>query len=71
VGTCSATTWRLRGRRLWDELVPTPTRQFSARLIVSHAGFQGESEPLYGRDLPDCYGPCTKWPQRADGRPLG
>lgn len=36
-----------RGRRLWDELVPVPTRRISARLIVSHAGFEGESELLY------------------------
>ena len=36
-----------RGRRLWDELVPVPTRQISARLIVSHAGFEGQSELLF------------------------
>ena len=35
-----------RARKFWDELVPVPTRKFSARLIVSHAGFSGESELL-------------------------
>jgi phage terminase large subunit-like protein len=50
-------------RRLWDELVPVPTRKVSCRLIVSHAGFEGEGEllheiykrgltqPLVGKDL--------------------
>jgi hypothetical protein len=36
-----------RGRRLFDELVPVPTRPFSVRLVVSHAGFTGQSELLY------------------------
>ena len=43
-----------RARRLWDELVPVPTRKISCRLIVSHAGFLGESElfeGLYHRGL--------------------
>jgi hypothetical protein len=43
-----------RGRRLWDEMVPVPTRKISARLIVSHAGWSGESElleELYRRGL--------------------
>ena len=49
--------------RLWDEFVPSPARRVSARLVVSHAGFGGESElleelhkrglaqPLVGTDL--------------------
>jgi hypothetical protein len=43
-----------RSRRLWDELVPVPTRKVSCRLVVSHAGFGGESvllEELYKRGL--------------------
>jgi phage terminase large subunit-like protein len=41
-----------RARRLWDEMVPVPTRRFSARLTVSYAGFSDESallEELYAR----------------------
>ena len=49
--------------RLWDEFVPSPARKISCRLVVSHAGFGGESElleelhrrgtaqPLVGTDL--------------------
>jgi Phage Terminase len=53
-----------RSRRLWDELIPVPTRKISCRLIVSHAGFSGESillEELQKRGLaqskvgPDLY----------------
>ena len=52
-----------RARRLYDELVPVPTRKISCRLVVSHAGFEGEGEllqeiynrgmqqPLIGTDL--------------------
>jgi hypothetical protein len=43
-----------RSRRLWDELVPVPTREISCRLVVSHAGFMGEStllEDLHKRGL--------------------
>ena len=43
-----------RMRRLWDELVPVPSRKLSCRLIVSHAGFLGKSElfeGLYARGL--------------------
>jgi Terminase large subunit, ATPase domain len=36
-----------RARRLYDELVPVPTRKISCRLVVTHAGFEGESELLY------------------------
>lgn len=35
-----------RSRRLWDEMVPVPTRQFSVRLTTSYAGFLGESAQL-------------------------
>lgn len=41
-----------RSRRLWDEMVPPPTRKFAARLTVTYAGFSGESvllEELYAR----------------------
>ena len=43
-----------RMRRLWDELIPVPSRKLSCRLIVSHAGFLGEFElfeGLYARGL--------------------
>jgi phage terminase large subunit-like protein len=38
-----------RSRRLWDEMIQVPTRKVSARLTVTYAGFEGESELL--RDL--------------------
>jgi hypothetical protein len=53
-----------RSRRLWDEMVPVPTRKISVRLTVTYAGFEGESgllEDLYKRGLageeiaPDLY----------------
>ncbi len=34
------------GRRLWDEMVPVPTRKVSVRLTVTYAGFEGESDLL-------------------------
>ena len=43
-----------RSRRLFDELVPPPTRQIACRLTVTYAGFEGESallEELYRRGL--------------------
>lgn len=43
-----------RAHRLWDEMIPTPTKQVSVRLTVSYAGFSGESkllEGLYQRGL--------------------
>jgi phage terminase large subunit-like protein len=43
-----------RSHRLWDELVPPPTRKISCRLTVTYAGFAGEStvlETLYQRGL--------------------
>jgi phage terminase large subunit-like protein len=46
-----------RSRRLWDELVPPPTRKVALRLTTTYAGFEGESvllEELHkrGRALP-------------------
>jgi hypothetical protein len=43
-----------RGHRLWDEMVPPPTRKITARLTVTYAGFEGEStllESVYKRGL--------------------
>jgi phage terminase large subunit-like protein len=37
-----------RSQRLWDEMVPVPTRKVSVRLTVTYAGFEGESELLEG-----------------------
>jgi hypothetical protein len=46
-----------RSRRLFDELIPPPTRKIACRLTVTYAGFSGESlllEELYkrGKALP-------------------
>jgi phage terminase large subunit-like protein len=46
-----------RSRRLWDEMVPPPTRKIGCRLTVTYAGFSGESlllEELHkrGKALP-------------------
>jgi phage terminase large subunit-like protein len=41
-----------RSRRLWDELVPPPTRKIACRLTVTYAGYEGESvllQELYRR----------------------
>jgi phage terminase large subunit-like protein len=43
-----------RSRRLWDEMVPPPTRHVTTRLTTTYAGFEGESElleALYKRGL--------------------
>lgn len=43
-----------RSRRLWDEMIPVPTKTVSVRLTVTYAGFEGESElleDLYNRGL--------------------
>lgn len=43
-----------RSHRLWDEMVPSPVRKISARLVTTYAGFEGESlllEELYKRGL--------------------
>jgi phage terminase large subunit-like protein len=45
---------RESSRRLFDELVPPPTRKIACRLTVTYAGFEGESvllEELYKRGL--------------------
>lgn len=33
--------------RLWDEMVPPPTRTVTARMTVTYAGFKGESDLLW------------------------
>jgi phage terminase large subunit-like protein len=43
-----------RSRRLWDELVPPPTRKIACRLTTTYAGYEGESallEDLWKRGL--------------------
>jgi phage terminase large subunit-like protein len=43
-----------RSRRLFDEMVPSPARKVSGRLVVSYAGFSGESvllEEIYNRGM--------------------
>jgi phage terminase large subunit-like protein len=43
-----------RSRRLWDEMIPPPTRRVACRLTTTYAGFEGESvllEELYRRGL--------------------
>ncbi len=43
-----------RSIRLWDEMVPPPTRRVAARFTTTYAGFEGEStllEALYHRGL--------------------
>jgi phage terminase large subunit-like protein len=43
-----------RDRRLYDELIPVPTRKISCRLIETHAGFEGEGhllQDLYARGM--------------------
>ena len=55
--TCFDELWGYtseRSRRLWDEMVPPPTRRVACRLTVSYAGFSGESvllEELYKRGM--------------------
>jgi hypothetical protein len=57
VCTCFDELWGYtseRSRRLWDEMVPPPTRKIAARLTVSYAGFAGESvllEEIYKRGM--------------------
>jgi hypothetical protein len=43
-----------RSRRLWDELIPPPTRKIACRLTCTYAGYEGESallEELHKRGL--------------------
>ena len=35
-----------RSHRLWDEMVPPPTRKVACRLTTTYSGFEGESELL-------------------------
>jgi phage terminase large subunit-like protein len=55
--TCFDELWGYtseRSRRLWDEMITTPARRISARLVVSYAGFSGESillEELHRRGM--------------------
>jgi hypothetical protein len=35
-----------RAHRLWDEMIPPPTRKIACRLTVTYAGFEGEAELL-------------------------
>ena len=45
---------RAQSRRLWDEMIPPPTRQIAFRLTVTYAGYEGKStllEELYRRGL--------------------
>ena len=44
--SCGAGYTSESSRRLWDEMVPPPTRRITARLTVSYAGFEGESAQL-------------------------
>lgn len=37
-----------RSHRLWDEMVPPPTRKIACRFTTTYAGFEGESELLEG-----------------------
>ena len=36
-----------KSRRLWDEMIPPPTRKIACRLTVTYAGFEGESILLH------------------------
>jgi hypothetical protein len=38
-----------RAHRLWDEMIPPPTRRIACRLTVTYAGYEGESELLEAR----------------------
>ena len=43
-----------RSHRLWDEMIPPPTRKIACRLTTTYAGFSGESvllEALYKRGM--------------------
>jgi phage terminase large subunit-like protein len=65
-----------RSRRLWDEMVPPPTRKVALRLTTTYAGFEGEStlleelrkrghkQPLVGPDLHAGAGLLMFWSHR-------
>jgi phage terminase large subunit-like protein len=49
--TCFDELWGYvteRAIRLWDEMIPVPTRKISIRLTSTYAGFEGESTLLEG-----------------------
>jgi hypothetical protein len=48
-----------RSHRLWDELVPPPTRRIACRLTVTYAGFEGESKLLEGMYRRGLQQPCV------------
>jgi phage terminase large subunit-like protein len=50
-----------RAHRLWDEMIPVPTRKVSIRLTTTYAGFEGESDSV------DCR--AQRWRQRFIGSP--
>lgn len=59
-----------RSRRLWDELVPVPTRAVSLRLVTSYAGYSGEPGPLrelYDRGVEHGERVSQVWPLYRDG----
>ena len=43
--SCGACTSE-RGHRLWDEMIPPPTRKIACRLTTTYAGLEGESTLL-------------------------
>jgi hypothetical protein len=65
-----------RSRRLWDEMIPSPARKISCRLVTTYAGFSGEStlleelhkrgmaQPLVGDDLHGGDGLLCFWTHR-------
>jgi phage terminase large subunit-like protein len=54
---CASSLWAYtseRSRRLFDEMIPPPTRKIACRLTTTYAGFSGESvllEELYKRGM--------------------
>ena len=59
-----------RSRRLWDEMVPPPTRKVACRLTTTYAGFSGESqllEELYRRGMAQPQVGAACWRRFADG----
>ncbi len=53
-GKCCWTGNSEAAHRMWDEMMPVPTKKVSVRLTVTYAGFEGESdllEALYKRGM--------------------
>jgi hypothetical protein len=71
---CFDELWGYRseaGQRMWDEMVPVPTRKVSVRLTVTYAGYSGESktlEALYARGLKGAPIAPNLYRQRVDSR---